>query len=295
MNKKTPLQKSMIDAECFGNKKPVFVLVHGGFHDKTCFLTKPDGNPGWAPWLARHGTVFVTDMPGNSNPTAIPFEEINGPRVVQEYCRFIESLDTPVILIVHSLSAAYGFKLLEELPGKISHLVAIEPSAYGNIQKPRHAERLNEHTYRVSRMTDTIVLDMHEYISPAPPFFERVTTKYTERFPTDPASLEKYRTYLKTLHPQLLYEWFNIDGSQLRIERFENLAQSRILVVTAPLDPFHAEVDSYLVHDLQMHNVPVEHWELDEMGISGNGHMMMLENNSDELIARIYEWVGGKS
>ena len=30
---------------------------------------------------------------------------------------------------------------------------------------------------------------------------------------------------------------------------------------------------------------------LEDVGISGNGHMMMLELNSDDIIAYIHEWI----
>ena len=35
----------------------------------------------------------------------------------------------------------------------------------------------------------------------------------------------------------------------------------------------------------------MDHIKLDELGIQGNGHMMMFEKNSDEVAQVILEWI----
>src|SRR5260370_12139547 len=41
------------------------VLVHGGVHTGVCWTTRPDGQPGWAQYLAEQGwTAFFVDWPG---------------------------------------------------------------------------------------------------------------------------------------------------------------------------------------------------------------------------------------
>jgi pimeloyl-ACP methyl ester carboxylesterase len=43
------------------SKTPV-IMVHGGFHNGSCYLATPDGRPGWAPLFAAAGhSVLVPD------------------------------------------------------------------------------------------------------------------------------------------------------------------------------------------------------------------------------------------
>jgi pimeloyl-ACP methyl ester carboxylesterase len=54
------------------------VLVHGGGGQGTDWLGTPDGRPGWAPMLAEHGfEVYVVDRPGHGRSPAAP--ELVGP------------------------------------------------------------------------------------------------------------------------------------------------------------------------------------------------------------------------
>jgi pimeloyl-ACP methyl ester carboxylesterase len=41
------------------------IMIHGGVHTGTSWVTTPDGRPGWAPLFAEHGyNVYVVDWPG---------------------------------------------------------------------------------------------------------------------------------------------------------------------------------------------------------------------------------------
>jgi len=42
---------------------------------------------------------------------------------------------------------------------------------------------------------------------------------------------------------------------------------------------------------LEQAGVQVDYLQLADIGIRGNGHMMMLEENSDEIAKIIYDWL----
>jgi hypothetical protein len=42
---------------------------------------------------------------------------------------------------------------------------------------------------------------------------------------------------------------------------------------------------------LQAQGVQVDEWDLPALGIRGNSHMLMMDDNSDELAAHIHHWL----
>ncbi len=62
------------------------------------------------------------------------------------------------------------------------------------------------------------------------------------------------------------------------------------VLVTAEAS-FHASYDHCTVAYLRQAGVDATHLRLADHGIRGNGHMMMLEKNSDEVAAAIDEWL----
>ncbi|KAI1400524.1 hypothetical protein F4819DRAFT_487440, partial [Hypoxylon fuscum] len=72
-----------------------------------------------------------------------------------------------------------------------------------------------------------------------------------------------------------------------------HLVDVRVLLVTAPAS-YHAQYDWGTVRYLRQAGVrDVEHLRLEERGIYGNGHMMFMEKNSDEVAAEIVSWIDG--
>jgi hypothetical protein len=54
---------------------------------------------------------------------------------------------------------------------------------------------------------------------------------------------------------------------------------------------YHADYDHGTVDFLRQAGVRVDFIRLDERGIQGNGHMMMLEANNLEIAACLDEWI----
>lgn len=72
------------------------------------------------------------------------------------------------------------------------------------------------------------------------------------------------------------------------------LAGKRILVITGTDDLDHSrEVDGAVVTWLNALGAKADFCFLADRGIVGNGHMLMLEQNSDEIAAIILDWLEG--
>lgn len=75
--------------------------------------------------------------------------------------------------------------------------------------------------------------------------------------------------------------------------KLSNLADIPVLVVTAQAS-YHAQYDWCTVEYLRQAGVEVVHLKLEDRGILGNGHMMFMEKNSDEIAAEINGWIRKK-
>jgi pimeloyl-ACP methyl ester carboxylesterase len=115
--------------------RPPLVLVHGGGHTGACYLCTPDGRPGWAPLLAGLGyPVIVPDWPGVGRSGRIDPAQLTGEVVCDALGALIESLDEPCVLLTHSMSGAYGWRLLETHGRRIRALVGVAPAPPGSAQ-----------------------------------------------------------------------------------------------------------------------------------------------------------------
>ena len=70
------------------------------------------------------------------------------------------------------------------------------------------------------------------------------------------------------------------------------LAGKRVLVITGTADLDHARpVDGAIVDWLNANGARADFCFLGDRGIVGNGHMLMLEDNSDEIAGIILDWL----
>lgn len=82
-----------------------------------------------------------------------------------------------------------------------------------------------------------------------------------------------------------------LQADQPTPRRLTNLADKPILLVTAEAS-YHAMYDHCTVQFLRQAGCSrLDHIELAELGIHGNGHMMFMEKNSDEVQAVLGDWI----
>ncbi|KAI1861410.1 uncharacterized protein JN550_010790 [Neoarthrinium moseri] len=295
------------------------IFLHGGGQDGTNFLNKPDGGKGWASWFLDQGyEVYVVDEPSRGrspwNPyggfpvTTYSVETITsrftatqlsnlwpqaklhtqwpGPgtqgdpvfdayyaSVIQgtangtEHERAMKEAGTvlldrlgPSILVTHSQGGLYGWTLADARPDNLKALIQIEPKG--------------------------------------PPFQEVIfSTEFTRPWGLTSVPLTYTPTPTNASAPLdtqvVASDSTDLTSCVLQAEparQLPNLAKVPILIETGEAS-YHAMYDHCTQLFLQQAGVNAEHLELGKTDIHGNGHMQFMEKNSDEIAAKLHEWI----
>src|SRR4029077_10992414 len=101
------------------------VLVHGGVHTGVCWTARPDGQPGWAQYLAERGwTAFVVDWPGVGRSAGTgTLIESTAEHIVTALVAVVRKIG-PTLLIGHSIGAALAAKVMEEASEQVTGLIS---------------------------------------------------------------------------------------------------------------------------------------------------------------------------
>lgn len=297
------------------------VMIHGGGGQGLDFLGTADGREGWAHWFVRQGyAVYVVDRPGHGRspfhpealgpmspllPTAFLEEMFCKPEEHPErypqarlhnkwpgaghlgdpaFDHFLASAgpaqadmaqahkDTrhagmemlaaigPAILLTHSAGGPTGWLLADACPDLVKAIVAVEPVG--------------------------------------PPFAERAGGKLAWGLTAAPLRFDPPAATPEDL--DLVEKTPVRDGTVACLIQREparqlpNLTGFPIVVVTAEAS-WMAMDNHGTVDFLAQSGADVEHLRLEDHGIHGNGHAMMLETNSDDVAAVIAGWIDGKA
>ncbi len=301
------------------------VLIHGGGQTAANWLTTPDGRPGWASFFTGQGWhVYLLDQPARGRsawqpgvdaaltPTPLHFVErfftapaafnlwpqarlhtqwpggpnkgrAGDPVFDQFFASQVPSLPRaeseramraagaaliqrigPCVLLVHSQAGLFGWLIADACPGQVKGIVALEPSGppYKDpAAKPGAGERAfgltGERLTYEPPVTDDQPLDFTEA-----PFAEG---------------------------PNLAPCWSQAGTPR----RLVHLAGVPTVIVTAEAS-YHAAFDHCTVNYLRQAGVEADFIRLEDAGLRGNGHMMMIEKNSDEIAAMINDWLNRK-
>lgn len=262
------------------------VMVHGGCHTGSCYLETPDGREGWAHIFSRSGyDAYVVDWPGRGgSPAREDLATVSTKDIASAILELVRSVG-PAVLMAHSASGPMAWWIAEQAPDKVAAIVGVAPGAPANILRvlpddPQAVGKLrNDESLGCPVMLPEdrpVVVDqafIESYWANAP------------RFPR-----EHLDTYSRTIVPEsarLFNERFNIGGRGLRIEDPANIEAIPSLVLTGDHDPRHPlEVDKATAD-----YVGADFIWLPNLGISGNGHMPMIEDNSAEVAAVIIGWL----
>jgi len=272
---------------------PTIVMLHGGAHTGACFQATPDGRPGWAPFFAAQGfRVLLPDWPGCGQSDAVPLAELNGELVCRALSTVLTTSPQPVILLTHSMSAAFGWKLLETHGSKIRALIAIAPAPPGNIQPPTPIVARSENAIEVETAGFRWTVPLNACVPVSETLVRDKLVGTSTRFPRQ--ALDDYTAALHSIAPRLVLERQNIDGCQLSVTNTEPFRNKPILIVTGSDDRDHPrEADGETADWLSKVGARVKYIYLPDLGIEGNGHMLMLENNSDDIAGLMTNWIAG--
>ncbi len=265
------------------------IMVHGSMHTGGCYLSTADGGDGWAQVLAQAGyRVLVVHWLG-SRAAGQPKGPLgSGEEVCHALGRLIGSIEGQVDLLVHSMSGPFGFRLVETHGNRIATLVAVAPGQPGNIQPVPKVVHEDDNTITIQ------LGDRHQTIPKdcqVPPYPEAIL-RYTHsaRFPQH--AIEDYVATLVSVHSRFILERVNVNGSQLCVRAAEPFANKPVLVITGSDDTLHPrEVDERTVAWLADMGASVEFLYLPDLDVYGNGHMMMVEDNSEDLAKMIDHWI----
>jgi pimeloyl-ACP methyl ester carboxylesterase len=254
------------------------VFIPGGAHTTLCYKQTPDGRKGWAGYFLEKGfKLYIADLPGVGNSGQHPnFCNLDGNTVVHLFVELIKKINKKVILFTHSISGAYGWKIAEQIPDLVSKIVAVAPRAPGNITKSsdkRFTENLNEPLVTTKEQA-------------------RQVWANSKQFPAD--YFEEYYNSLTILSPNLLNQAVNYNDSQLKIDP-EKLKDVQILIITGDSDTRHSrEADEHIAKYFKKNKIQCKFMWLADKGITGNGHLMMIEKNNLEIADLIYRFIQKK-
>lgn len=274
------------------NGHPPVMMVTGGVHSGASYHITPDGRPGWADDFLRRGhTVVLTDWPGVGRSGYVPPGELTGQTIVDGLAAVIEEVGGRAVVLTHSISGAYGWKLVEQHPRAVAALIGVAPASPGNLgAELGHLVRDEGNRKVVAMPSGETVLELDRTLSFPPTFHRAKLVGSSTRFPLE--AWEAYVRSLQGISGRIVFERTNIGGVQLRVDDEAGFAGKRILVVTGTDDVDHPrELDGAVVEWLKAAGAKAELCWLGDVGIVGNGHMLMLEKNSTEIAEIIMDWL----
>jgi pimeloyl-ACP methyl ester carboxylesterase len=274
-----------------GNVRGTVLMIHGGAHSGACYQRTADGRPGWAYVFAARGyRAVVPDWPGTGRSGHIAPDALNGTAVVTGLGMLLRSLEGPLVLLTHSMGGAYGWRLAELHHDLIHAVVGVAPAPPGNIQTPAPVHAETETTVETQASGRRVTVHKNEPVLPTRDFVERKLIGESRFFPR--ARLAEYAASLRPTPPRLVLERQNVHGSQLCVGEPQKLAGKRVLVITGTDDLDHArDVDGAIVTWLKAQGAAAEFCYLGDRGLTGNGHMLMMEENSDQIASIIMDWL----
>jgi pimeloyl-ACP methyl ester carboxylesterase len=262
-----------------GEPRGVVVLVHGGGLTGRCYLETADGRPGWARNLVGAGfRVVVTHwLAGHGAAPGVA----TGEQVSRALACLVEAMPVPPVVLVHSMSGPYGFRLAELCGNLLRGMVAVAPGPPGNIQPRPKIISESAEAVTVAQPATEMTLPKAGVWVPSAEFVHKKFVGASRRFPRGHAD-----AYYRTTVPvpaSLMLERVNLSSSQLTVEdpaRFRGLP---VLLATGSGDADHSRAADGATADwLSSLGAAVTYRFLEEGILGGNGHCPMAETNSED-------------
>ena len=299
------------------------VFLHGAGQTGVDFLQTPDGRPGWAyDFLDMGYVVYVQDFPARGRSQYVPdidgdLNIRNGPQLEQiftasataadfpqaarhtqwpgtglmgdptadyfmkiqvEYIggrqaeitiaanvALLDMIGTPVILLTHSQGGWFGWNIADERPEQVRAIVTSEPAA--------PPIRSVDTTNVVYRERGGLAWGVgNTPITYEPPV-------------SDPSELQ-VELQPQAEGPGLVPCYRQVEPARQLV----NLTDIPVLFLNGE-GGYHRVFDHCLANWLNQAGVQTEYVRMEEVGLPGNGHMMMLELNSKEIAEYIHGWL----
>jgi pimeloyl-ACP methyl ester carboxylesterase len=303
------------------------VMIHGGGQSGSNFTGTPDGRPGWAQYFLTQGySVYVMDQAGRGrarldpsfgatatsnvatieqrftapersnmwpqakNHTQWPGTGVAGdPAFDQFYAEQLPSIANftrqqelnrdaavalldkigPAIVLIHSQSGAFVWPIANARPNLVKGIVAVEPNG-----PPVHDIVFKG----APDWFENGPLTKRWGITDVPLAYEGVTD----------SSQLSFVQQEKADRPDLMKCWRQKEPAKA----LTNLKNIPTLIVTSEAS-YHASYDHCTSQYLTQAGVKHDFVRLEDKGIKGNGHMMMLEKNNLDIAALMAAWTNG--
>jgi pimeloyl-ACP methyl ester carboxylesterase len=285
------LRTSIAAAPNAPHKAPL-LFVHGGSHTGACYVETPDGRSGWAPYAAAHGRdAYVVDWPGRgTSPAPANFTAMSMQSVADAVAATLAEIG-PAVLVTHSMGAVIGWRAAEMARDNVAAIVAIAPGPPANLQPALDSTEIARiRDAEPERWAALGRPSMQPETGPVPVARETALAMWanSERFPH--AAIEAYIGALVPESPRAMNERSNIDGGGLRIAGPESLAGIPIVVITGDQDPRHPRVADEKIVDY----FGADFIWLADRGLTGHGHMMMIEHGHDVIADIFLDWLDAR-
>jgi pimeloyl-ACP methyl ester carboxylesterase len=304
------------------------VMIHGGNQTGTNFTGTPDGREGWAQYFVRRGyAVYIVDQvargrsahwneyyggvqparlnqveerfvaperfpvwpqaklhtqwPGTGKPGDVNFDqfyaaqavsiasfakqqEINPPAIIA----LMEKIG-PSILMIHSQSGAFAWPVADKRPDLVKMIVAVEP----NGPPVRELQMVGAPEWFKDGTRDKLSGLGEVPLNYDPPLGEGEKLSFVRQDKPD--------------GPDLAHCWLQKEPAR----KLKNLASIPVSVIVSEAS-YHAPYDHCTALYLRQAGVArTDLIRLADLGVRGNGHMMMLEKNSDDIARVMEQWV----
>jgi pimeloyl-ACP methyl ester carboxylesterase len=301
------------------------VYIHGAGQTATDWLQTPDGRPGWAYFFAKQGyTQYMVDSPARGRSNYVPgvdanltirtapnLEEIftasaakgNFPRAKKQnqfpgtglagdpvfdnfaktqvqflaggsqdqlttkaIVALLDQINSPVILLTHSQGGTPGWLIADARPSMVKAIVTVEPAA-----PPIKGVDTAKIAYNTGGgLTWGVSASPITYDPPV----------------KDPSELQPVLEAQSDTPGDVVPCYLQKEPAHKLI----HLEKIPVVYLSAE-GGYHRESDPCLAKWLNQAGVKTEFVRLEDVGIHGNGHEMMLEKNSDEIAKFMESWI----
>jgi pimeloyl-ACP methyl ester carboxylesterase len=266
---------------------PPLLFIHGGGATGACWRATPDGRTGWADLLADRGyECWLTDWPGTGRSGNRNGLEITYGDVVEGYRRLLRDvIGRPATVVCHSMGGAVTWQLVQHESDLVAGVVSVAGAYPANVVA-RSEVVSDDGDVAVIDFADTgvrMTVDRRVMNLYGDGYIYQQGIATSTRFPMD--KVEELRAALVGLPPKMLLQRLGVLEGMPVVDQPAGFEGKRVRLVAGGEDPAHTRaIEDRTIDLLRGWGADAELVWLPELGFEGNGHFLMLEANSDEIL-----------